>query len=179
MYSVARQPNGTTTKTRLFDLCIIWLWRCELIDGTQRRDLKPRIRRSVISHSDTITLLVATLPPSCMKKMSTSQLYNSRSFTDFCFPQTGRLGLRTGVVTNFDPYSLYGLPLNETTIAEYLNPLYRTAMTGTATQNAFLRPRPNVRNLCLKSEALTPTTRVHRKMALGHSTRLPPALPRL
>ena len=52
-------------------------------------------------------------------------------FTDFhvgaavCTPsraalQTGRLGARTGVTTNFQPGSQFGLPLNETTIAEYL-----------------------------------------------------------
>lgn len=40
------------------------------------------------------------------------------------------MGKRTGVVNNFSPYSLYGLPLNETTIAEYLQPTYHTAMTG-------------------------------------------------
>jgi arylsulfatase G len=62
-------------------------------------------------------------------------------FTDFhamslCTPSraalmTGRFGLRTGVVTNFSPYSKFGLPLNETTLAERLRPSgYRTGMTG-------------------------------------------------
>ena len=65
-------------------------------------------------------------------------------FTDFhsgasvCTPAraailTGRLGLRTGVVRNFGPSSLFGLPLNETTIAEHLKahaPQYRTGMIG-------------------------------------------------
>jgi hypothetical protein len=79
------------------------------------------------------THLATSLPPS-FKNTYISQLGCFLSFTIFSRlhpPQTGRLGLRTGVVTNFDPYSLYGLPLNETTMAEYLNPLYRTAMTGT------------------------------------------------
>ena len=64
-------------------------------------------------------------------------------FTDFhamslCSPSraslmTGRFGKRNGVVTNFSPYSLYGLPLNETTLAERLRPAgYRTGMTGSA-----------------------------------------------
>ena len=41
---------------------------------------------------------------------------------------TGRLGLRTGVNTNFNPYSVGGLPLNETTLAELLHRVgYRCA----------------------------------------------------
>jgi arylsulfatase A-like enzyme len=55
-------------------------------------------------------------------------------FTDFhsgasvCTPAraallTGRLGLRTGVVRNFNPRSDGGLPLNETTIAELVRQL--------------------------------------------------------
>eukprot|EP01051_Picozoa_sp_SAG22_P009090 SAG22_NODE_732_length_7583_cov_3.250134_2_plen_184_part_00 len=63
-------------------------------------------------------------------------------FTDFhtgasvCTPAraallTGRLGLRTGIVSNFGPSSIGGLPLNETTIAEMLKPAgYRTGMVG-------------------------------------------------
>lgn len=63
-------------------------------------------------------------------------------FTDFhaaasvCTPSragllTGRLGLRTGVVHNFGPSSIGGLPLNETTIAELLRPHgYRAGMVG-------------------------------------------------
>nr|CAD7207135.1 unnamed protein product [Timema douglasi] len=44
---------------------------------------------------------------------------------------TGRLGLRTGVVKNFDPYSVGGIPTNETTISEILREAgYRTAMFG-------------------------------------------------
>ena len=47
---------------------------------------------------------------------------------------TGRMGPRTGVVTNFGPSSAYGLPLNETTIAEFLKRAggYRTGMIGSA-----------------------------------------------
>ena len=46
-------------------------------------------------------------------------------------PQTGRLGLRTGVTTNFVRGSKYGLPRNETTFAEVLHDAgYRTAMLG-------------------------------------------------
>ena len=65
-------------------------------------------------------------------------------FTDFhvaasvCTPSragllTGRLGLRTGVVRNFGPASLGGLPKNETTLAEMLKRAptpYRTGMVG-------------------------------------------------
>ena len=63
-------------------------------------------------------------------------------FTDFhvgssvCTPSraallTGRLGLRTGVINNFSPDSLYGLPRNETTFAEVLQARgYRTGMLG-------------------------------------------------
>ena len=44
---------------------------------------------------------------------------------------TGRLGVRTGVYENFNPYSLAGLPLNETTVAEVLRGVgYRCAMAG-------------------------------------------------
>ena len=44
---------------------------------------------------------------------------------------TGRLGLRTGTVENFNPHSLYGLPLNETTLAEVLQKNgYHTGMIG-------------------------------------------------
>ena len=44
---------------------------------------------------------------------------------------TGRLGLRTGVTGNFSPDSVFGLPLNETTIAEVLHGVgYATVMTG-------------------------------------------------
>ena len=44
---------------------------------------------------------------------------------------TGRLGLRSGVVSNFGPFSKYGLPMNETTIAELLKSVgYATAMAG-------------------------------------------------
>ena len=44
---------------------------------------------------------------------------------------TGRLGLRTGVTSNFGPSSTGGLPLNETTIAELLKPMgYKTGMIG-------------------------------------------------
>lgn len=44
---------------------------------------------------------------------------------------TGRLGLRTGVFDNFVPSSAYGLPKNETTIAELLKRSgYRTGMIG-------------------------------------------------
>lgn len=63
-------------------------------------------------------------------------------FTDFhagasvCTPSrsallTGRLGVRTGVTSNFGVDSLYGLPLNETTIAEMLKSVnYSTGMIG-------------------------------------------------
>lgn len=63
-------------------------------------------------------------------------------FTDFhagasvCGPSraailTGRLGLRTGMTSNFGPSSKGGLPLNETTIAEILKrDGYRTGMIG-------------------------------------------------
>lgn len=65
-------------------------------------------------------------------------------FTDFhalplCTPSraqllTGRLGLRTGVVANFNSRSLYGLPLGEITLAEQLKrakPVpYATGMVG-------------------------------------------------
>lgn len=63
-------------------------------------------------------------------------------FTDFhvgasvCGPSraallTGRLGKRTGLITNFVPGSLGGLPLNETTMAESLKTVgYRTGMIG-------------------------------------------------
>jgi len=44
---------------------------------------------------------------------------------------TGRVGLRTGVVTNFLTTSEFGLPLTEKTIAELLVPAgYDTAMAG-------------------------------------------------
>jgi arylsulfatase A-like enzyme len=44
---------------------------------------------------------------------------------------TGRLGLRTGVVTNFVPGSLFGLPTTEHTIAELLKPAgYDTTQLG-------------------------------------------------
>ncbi|XP_069685122.1 arylsulfatase G-like [Periplaneta americana] len=44
---------------------------------------------------------------------------------------TGRLGLRTGLVENFGPESLGGIPTNETTVAEILlSAGYRTAMFG-------------------------------------------------
>lgn len=63
-------------------------------------------------------------------------------FTDFhvgaavCTPsraalQTGRLGARTGVTFNFEPGSQGGMPLNETTLAEYLKPAgYATCAIG-------------------------------------------------
>jgi len=45
--------------------------------------------------------------------------------------QTGRLGARTGTTTNFQPGSLGGLPLNETTLAEHLKPVgYATCAIG-------------------------------------------------
>ena len=45
---------------------------------------------------------------------------------------TGRLGIRTGVISNFSPFSEHGLPKNETTIAEMLREEagYATAATG-------------------------------------------------
>lgn len=44
---------------------------------------------------------------------------------------TGRLGVRTGVVHNFGPTSIAGLPRTENTIAELLKPAgYRTATVG-------------------------------------------------
>ena len=44
---------------------------------------------------------------------------------------TGRLGVRTGVTRNFSPFSKYGLPMNETTVAEVLSRAgYATAATG-------------------------------------------------
>lgn len=44
---------------------------------------------------------------------------------------TGRLGKRTGVVRNFSPLSVAGLPLNETTFAETFQAAgYRTGMVG-------------------------------------------------
>jgi arylsulfatase G len=44
---------------------------------------------------------------------------------------TGRLGARTGVATNFQVDSLFGLPLTENTLAELLLPAgYDTAMLG-------------------------------------------------
>ena len=62
-------------------------------------------------------------------------------FTDFhsaaslCTPSraalmTGRLGLRTGVTTNFGTVSLGGLPSEELTIAELLPASYRKHMIG-------------------------------------------------
>lgn len=63
-------------------------------------------------------------------------------FTDFhvgasvCGPSrasllTGRLGLRTGLISNFRPGSLGGLPTNETTLAEVLKTAgYNTGMIG-------------------------------------------------
>eukprot|EP00040_Diaphanoeca_grandis_P026651 m.149638 g.149638 ORF g.149638 m.149638 type:complete len:596 (-) comp30673_c0_seq1:57-1844(-) len=67
---------------------------------------------------------------------------NGMRFTDFhagaavCTPsraalQTGRMGARTGVITNFQPGSLFGLPLQEKTIAEILKPVgYHTCAIG-------------------------------------------------
>ena len=67
---------------------------------------------------------------------------NGIRFTDFhagasvCSPSraallTGRLGVRNGVVKNFDIYSTTGLPLNETTIAEMVKTVnYSTGMVG-------------------------------------------------
>ena len=47
---------------------------------------------------------------------------------------TGRLGLRTGIERNFNPHSLYGLPANETTLAEVLQKNgYSTGMIGKIT----------------------------------------------
>ena len=44
---------------------------------------------------------------------------------------TGRLGVRTGVVTNFGVDSVAGLPRTEKTISELLKPAgYRTAVVG-------------------------------------------------
>ena len=44
---------------------------------------------------------------------------------------TGRLGVRTGVIRNFETRSVAGLPLNETTIAEVLQKNgYNTGMIG-------------------------------------------------
>ena len=44
---------------------------------------------------------------------------------------TGRLGLRTGVIRNFNPPSKFGLPLNETTLSEVLHENgYKTGMIG-------------------------------------------------
>lgn len=72
---------------------------------------------------------------------------------------TGRLGLRTGVVSNFGPSSTGGLPLNETTIAEMLVPAgYRTGMVVCC---GILRPGSD--NL------LAPTS----AMAVFHSTAQP------
>lgn len=56
---------------------------------------------------------------------------NGLRFTDFhmgasvCTPSrsallTGRLGLRTGVVQNFGETAMFGLPINETILPEYL-----------------------------------------------------------
>ena len=45
--------------------------------------------------------------------------------------QTGRMGARTGVTSNFSPGSLGGLPLAENTIAELLRPAgYATVAIG-------------------------------------------------
>ncbi|XP_062507796.1 arylsulfatase G-like [Corticium candelabrum] len=67
---------------------------------------------------------------------------NGLRLTDFhvgasvCTPSraallTGRLGLRTGVVRNFDVKAEFGLPRNETTIAEMLKAVnYSTGMIG-------------------------------------------------
>jgi len=44
---------------------------------------------------------------------------------------TGRLGLRTGVVDNFNPDSVGGLPQDEITLAKILKSVgYRTAVVG-------------------------------------------------
>jgi arylsulfatase G len=62
-------------------------------------------------------------------------------FTDFhagaavCTPsraalQTGRLGARTGVTSNFMPGSLGGLPKEELTIAQLLNDSYHSLAVG-------------------------------------------------
>ena len=63
-------------------------------------------------------------------------------FTDFhagasvCSPSraallTGRLGKRTGVITNFNKGATAGLPLNETTFAETFKAAgYKTGMIG-------------------------------------------------
>ena len=74
---------------------------------------------------------------------------NSLRFTDFhamslCTPSraallTGRLGARTGVVRNFNPWSVSGLPMNESTIAELLKPRgYTTGMTGKVGEPSLL-----------------------------------------
>lgn len=66
---------------------------------------------------------------------------------------TGRLGLRTGVVSNFGPSSTGGLPLNETTIAEMLVPAgYRTGMVVCC---GILRPGSD--NLLAPTSAMAAT----------------------
>lgn len=71
-----------------------------------------------------------------------SLAHNGIMFADFhaaasvCTPSraallTGRLGKRTGVTKNFSPFSIGGLPTNETTFAETFKAAgYRTGMVG-------------------------------------------------
>ena len=85
-----------------------------------------------------------TLTPQLDQLAASGMRFTDHHATGVCTPsrsqlQTGRMGARTGIVGNFGPGSLGGLPQTEKTIATLIKPAgYRTCAIGSA-KTAYMK----------------------------------------